>query len=260
MRDDMAKMLVKTHRSGGHGDNHKAKRARDKAEDMENLPNKESIAPYRDRKEFGENFPPMVGFLRKNVGRPWSKVHSELCKSLKGGGTVIQHAKVHLKGFVEEKPQWRDGKPHSGTYWNGGTLSPLRAGDLYVDRSGLLKRVRREAKKPEAAKPVGFVRSGKHEYLKVKDIWFEIYCKDLPKPVVDTADVMDVVVGALTVRNFGFRIVKQEWAARKDEDKLWNYYSNMGGRPWGPRTRYAYKKRQLNSKEIKRLGLGAAQG
>ena len=55
-------------------------------------------APYY--KTLNENLAPLVRFIRKQVGRPWDDVFSEICAHLDTGSTVKMHVRTHLKDFV----------------------------------------------------------------------------------------------------------------------------------------------------------------
>jgi hypothetical protein len=52
------------------------------------------------RKEFGENFMPLLRFLRRCVGRRWDDVYSEIRTCIPKQGTVNAHVYTHLFEFV----------------------------------------------------------------------------------------------------------------------------------------------------------------
>src|SRR5215467_5466782 len=123
MRKDMAQMLVERPRLH-RGELYRVHRRRLNRDPDSGGTTQGMRRPYIERKHFNEYFAPIVGFLRKNCGRPWDKVFSELGKSLTGGGTVIQHVKVHvLRDFVTLKPVWYGGVP-------------CYPADRYPDRNG----------------------------------------------------------------------------------------------------------------------------
>jgi len=249
MRDDMAKMLVETHRAGGHGDSAHKKRARDRDTDLESLPSREGIREYTDQRSFGENFPPLLGFLRKNCGRNWDKVYSELSASLIGGGTNIEHTKTHLfRDFVELKPQWVDGKPYySGTDFNG-RPDPIREGYFYIDQQNRLQVAKPKRKAQVQPKPRDYINEDGIEYLKINDVWFLIETKQVPD-AIDGSLLHDVVLGKLLPKKMGYRKTYWQWEAKnKDVAELWRLYSRNG-------KRYATSKRQVSSKTIKNKNL-----
>jgi hypothetical protein len=92
-----------------------------------------------DRKYFTDHIQPLYRYLRKQVGRPWNDVWSDICRSLRGTGLQAQHVKQHVKWAV-------GGIPHSGEkelhsfQWH----QPAGYGEqLYVDEEGILRQGRR---------------------------------------------------------------------------------------------------------------------
>jgi hypothetical protein len=63
-----------------------------------------------NRKEFSENFAPLWGIIRKNVGRKWDDVYSELCEVFDMRNHVNAHILVHLWDFVERDTFIEDGE------------------------------------------------------------------------------------------------------------------------------------------------------
>jgi hypothetical protein len=51
-------------------------------------------------KSLNENLAPLVRYLRKQRGRPWDDVFSEICAGLDTGSTVKMHVRMHLEDFV----------------------------------------------------------------------------------------------------------------------------------------------------------------
>lgn len=144
MREDMAKVLVERPRKGAGWDRKGRK------------PRLLSEAPllegerYRSRtKNLNENLGPLKRYLRRQVNRPWSKVHSEMRQRIKPGNTVQEHILLHVDQFLHievthvapdaRHPCGLAHAPHLSRYW------PLRPGDLYVDpRDGIIKVARRK--------------------------------------------------------------------------------------------------------------------
>ena len=70
------------------------------------------------RKQLNENLAPLRRYLERQVGRPWSKVYSEIARHLRVDNAVQQHVRDHLRDFVAMKPRriahpWRVG----GVLW-----------------------------------------------------------------------------------------------------------------------------------------------
>lgn len=140
----MDKLLVTTPRVGSSMKNREVKEARRKSRegDYDSLPRNSSMKPksrrWDERKQFNEYLKPLVRFLKKNCGRPWNKVYSEICENMDRRGIVQDHIFQHLFDFVERNPVFKDGKPHRTGY---GGLSPLYKSDwtFYVDEKGTLR-------------------------------------------------------------------------------------------------------------------------
>jgi len=140
MRSDMSKVIVERPRRGGGRD-----RKRRPARDFDDMPSKQSMKRgHTDLKELNENLVPLKRYLRKNVGRPWDKVFSEICENIRVDNAVQKHVRnhvfdyVHLHVIVEGKEIYT--RRFLGVYelWNG---------DFYVcPKSGLLKEYQRRYK------------------------------------------------------------------------------------------------------------------
>ena len=140
----MDKLLVTTPRVGSSLKNREVKEARRSARegDYDNLPRNSSMKPksrkWDERKQFNEYLKPLVRFLKKNCGRPWDEVYSEICENMDRRGIVQDHIFQHLFDYVELNPIFKDGKPHRTGY---GGLYPLYKSDwtFYVDEDGALR-------------------------------------------------------------------------------------------------------------------------
>lgn len=72
---------------------------------------------------------PLERFLRKQVGRPWDTVYSEICAEIRRDSAVQDHLRDHVLRLVKVHVILRDGVPCSGdgdhhgrplaeSYWN----------------------------------------------------------------------------------------------------------------------------------------------
>lgn len=149
MRHDMNKVLTTRPRVGryssGQGAYRKAARVR-RSEDRywkgvrdESAPKKESMRkPHKHRwngKDFDDHIRPLERYLVSQVGRPWDKVWSDICKVLRGNGVQAAHVKQHVKWMV-------GGVPHSGeSYFQDYEWhSPRGWQPVYVDEHGILRK------------------------------------------------------------------------------------------------------------------------
>jgi hypothetical protein len=145
MRPDMHKVIVERERLGGPVKYRRPGRERNR--DPDDLPRKEGMRrPHllcRSRKSLNENLAPLRKYLRKQVGRPWNAVYSEISARLAPTSPVKQHVRDHLWDFVERHPIEGAGG-HMYAAWHGaGWVHRLLEGDLFVDpRSGILRTVK----------------------------------------------------------------------------------------------------------------------
>jgi hypothetical protein len=92
-------------------------------------------------KQFTDFLAPLEGWVAKQVGRPFAKVHAELRAQLKGNSTTQQHVLQHFNDFLIPPDRVRivDGIPYEANDRCAG-LTPISQGEVYVDpRDGLLK-------------------------------------------------------------------------------------------------------------------------
>lgn len=100
MRDDMFKVIVERPRWGAsHAASPKLKRT--PHADARHIGLKRHVcisAPYT--KSLNENLAPLVRYLRRQRGRQWDAVFSEICAKLDTGSTVKMHVREHIEDFV----------------------------------------------------------------------------------------------------------------------------------------------------------------
>jgi hypothetical protein len=111
--------------------------------DLELQPIKEGMK-YRlaDTKSLNENLAPLRRYVASQVGRPWSKVYSEISAHLKATNAVQQHVRDHLKDYVAiEVSVNKAGEPMVVSGW-------WRPYDFYVHpQHGILKRAKTDTDK-----------------------------------------------------------------------------------------------------------------
>lgn len=131
MREDMANVIVERPRRGSSG---RLKGRID--QDLESQPAKQGMK-YRlaDTKSLNENLAPLRRYLAGQVGRPWSKVYSEISAHLKPTNAVQQHVRDHIRDYVVTNVSYnKAGEPMNDRGW-------WYSYDFYVDpRDGILKR------------------------------------------------------------------------------------------------------------------------
>tara|TARA_R100001132_G_C3272859_1_gene94842 strand:+ start:260 stop:1000 length:741 start_codon:yes stop_codon:yes gene_type:complete len=181
MKKYLHKELCERPRYGGGG-KYAFRSARRKSNDehmMERLPKREGMKKHHVKnwggKYLNEYFTPLKGILRKNVGRPWDKVFSQICEGLSPRTATGKHVFDHLlNDFVLLKPEWK-GKRNlpfrNGIEWTGYYVDPygiLRDNDTPKARA----RRKKERKKasPKIVEETPFI-----EYHKINGRW---YCVD----------------------------------------------------------------------------------
>ena len=132
MRRDMAKVIVERSRRGGDGGRSVPLKGWYKNVPLEDRPTKEGMRrPYGwSRKELNENLEPLKRYLRRQVGRPWNDVYSEISQHLRPTDAVQQHVRDHVRWEVELHARIIDGEVYDQPRW--GARLKLRDGDLYV--------------------------------------------------------------------------------------------------------------------------------
>ena len=143
MRRDMAKVIVEGARHGGDGGKSVPVKGWYKNAGLDDLPAKEGMRrPYGfGRKELNENIEPLRRYLRRQVGRPWNDVYSDISQHLRPTNAVQQHVRDHVGWEVEQDVAVIDGKVYFCRGWRA--KYPMRRGELYVDpETGTLREVK----------------------------------------------------------------------------------------------------------------------
>lgn len=190
MRSDMSKVVVERPRHGHSLKSGKtARRIKlyDESAEYDDLPKRVSGSRNKhvrssstfETKYFSDLLGPLRRYLRKNVGRPWNKVYSELAQHLDKRKTTGIHIFDHVKWEVEQNCfLGEDGKVYRRRYRRTNLVS-----GLYVHpRTGLLcwsdtksdwqrsvaeKRAERK-RQTEWRVPI----SGNQHYVNLKGIWY----------------------------------------------------------------------------------------
>lgn len=115
MRSDMFKVIVERPRLGGDGGKsiphkkYKKKLRRESKNDFEDSCTKESMkTPYiygYEGKTLNEHLSPLRRYLHKQIGRPWDKVWSEMCRLFSADNAVTGHVRDHADDYVSKHVQ-----------------------------------------------------------------------------------------------------------------------------------------------------------
>lgn len=108
MRDDMAKVVTERPRRGHRNESRKTTGGRIRSYDPDREYDEPTRLPVaRDRqygfkaKEFSDLINPLKRYLRSCIGKPWSKVHSELSQKLDRRSTSGSHIWDHVMREIE---------------------------------------------------------------------------------------------------------------------------------------------------------------
>lgn len=188
MRPDMAKVIVERPRYGSSlPSKKKGYRKQFRQTAPEDLARREPMLGrwHGLQRSLNEHLGPMKRFLQSNVGRPWNKVHRDLCEHVSFDNPVQSHVLDHIYDFVVREVQLVDCRPSFRRGWREGC--PLPAGQMYVCCvTGLLKVVeqRQAAQPPERLQ----LAPGLVHLLKDR-VWWEIRVRPIPD---DPAELWDV--------------------------------------------------------------------
>jgi hypothetical protein len=258
MRQDMAKVICERPRAGGRRMRN-PDRVRLQNKSMEDLPRSEKIGRGGD-KEFTDLLGPLRGYVVSVIGKPFAEVYSEIKKTLPGSNLSVRHTLGHLWYFLERKVFINEaGKPcHLGGGYGheyGNLVEYGKYGPVaYVDpRDGIIKRApkRKPYKRIKEEKPYRWIKDNLYE--KLDGIWYEMktanYTKttemswfrsSYAKTKVSIPIYTDRLVG-------GYDVVLHSQVRNLREFDLEKAHGRKGI--------YAADKRQLGSREIKKLGL-----
>lgn len=119
-------------------------------------------------KELTDVLSPLRGYLRKNVGRPWNDVYSEICHAVDRRTTTGAHIFMHLWQYVER---------HSSMGENGKVYSRLwrhEVNEWYVHPlTGVLCYKERKRCQWEAPQTPGEIKIGEGKsYQRINGIWY----------------------------------------------------------------------------------------
>lgn len=260
MRSDMAKVIVERPRFGGSWSKEYP------APDWDAQPRRESLrARWRSRKGLNENLAPLRRYLRKQVGRPWDDVYSEICANLRVTSTVQQHVRDHVPDFVAFNTTEIDGAvwfqhKHIG-------LRPLAEGgpELVVcPRSGVLRtnpywpRARwtqaRRAKLNAYREALAARMVEVERYVQLHKLggdWFEVRLARIRREAERPLVAWDLIAHPMAT-------VGNDWSdrwAREDVVIAAGLWSGRRATLYGRTGVYAVAKRQLSKRDLKRRGL-----
>lgn len=236
MRADMSKVIVERPRHRWKSGDTSARRLRN---DIDGPAWLRTRAGYGYR-ALNENLAPLRRYLRTQVGRPWSKVFSEISANIDRRNAVQQHIYQHIDGFIAIQVEIRGGElVDRRRNWPAPINGDGLPQELYVDpRTGLIRinehyrtwksRITERRKRRQAAIERRRRVVDEHTLLLLlDDVWYRVGVEALP-----AEPRHDVVLH------------RQLSSAKLDDRKKCE-------RLYGSPALYAVSKRQLSRREIK---------
>ncbi len=208
MRSDMDKVIVERPRFGSRSPSRK-KGYRKYLQSMpaDELPLSEPmLGRWKGRdKWLNEHLGPMRRFLRSNVGRPWNKVHQELCEHVSFDNAVQAHVLSHIYDYVQLHVDVHDSATvYTRTGWR--RQHKLDENAMYVcPTSGILKVVQAN----QGHGPRTRISIDAHtQYLRRDNVWWEVRMRSTQNAAMDLWDFwLECEIGTLAeqdcVRTYG---------------------------------------------------------
>src|SRR5262249_30329908 len=151
MRPDMSKIIVERPRRGSRLRNGKSALTLDPCRVADDAYIDPPAPRHSREKSLNENLAPLRRYLESNVGRPWSKVYSEVRATLDSRKATGLHILQHLRDFVAVDT-WLDGR--TVMMWGRWSIWTQPVTGLYVHPvPGLLRRAP-DPEKPRRSRPV----------------------------------------------------------------------------------------------------------
>lgn len=178
MREDMDKVIVERPRFGSRAPaRKKGYRKYCQKLGIDNLPRREPLlGRWKGReRSLNEHLGPMRRFLRSRVGRPWNKVHQELCEHVSFSNAVQMHVLTHVFDYVCRLVEYRGRNVVRLDNWYRGMV--LRPGQMYVcPRTGILRIVRQQPGRPAERVGLGQLT----QYHRRDGNWWELRLRKRP--------------------------------------------------------------------------------
>lgn len=181
-------------------------------------------------KELNENLAPLYRFLQSRVGLLWDDVYSEISKNIKLDNPIQKHIIDHLKHMVYQNVVLENGIPYSLQYGK----HKIYNGNFWVHpETGILNYIEKRKYVYNVNKTKIINIDENHQAHIVNNIWYSVEVKSFDRD--KDIPLRDILLGTFYIFNSSLFY------------KLENKY--------GASNIYGVSKKQLNKKEIKKLGL-----
>lgn len=243
---------------------------------------------YGGGKEFSENLGALRGLIIKNVGKNWDKIYSALCDLVKPNGiNVHRHVHQHLSDFIHLETKMVDGQvcchgsdfkfPRSILDWiplkkyaNMHIYGSKRMGGYFYfvhPETRCITRIKRDKEVERPVAETKFIRREDEIFLKLNGVWWQLElaanfqrrhkkCISTSGTIIFITEMrwalshIEVKIGDKRVCIFEYIRDIVDWRKEKwSETKLFNPKDRE------PKGNVIIGKRQLGSKELKKLGV-----
>lgn len=134
---------------------------------------------HKEYKELTDKLSPIKGVLRKNCGRPWDKVYSELSQVLDRRSVAGIHIFSHVLDYVDRNTYMKDGQVFARSRW--GTECPVEPSfsvSFYVHPiTGLLLQAKRKSRYTisKVDNPDLILLEDGNAFEKIDGVWYHGY-------------------------------------------------------------------------------------
>ena len=124
----------------------------------------------RHEKHLNENLAPLKRYLRAQVGRPWDKVYSEICRTIDTRSAIGLHVLQHVEDFIAVDTYIENGQVlERNRRWF------MRARGLYVHPvTGIVRLAKRRHAQPKRSEFTLMAVTEMFEYEKIDGLWFQM--------------------------------------------------------------------------------------
>jgi hypothetical protein len=124
----------------------------------------------RHQKHLNENLAPLQRYLMRQVGRPWEKVYSEICRTIDTRSAVGLHVLQHVDGFISLDTFIENGRVYERRCCR---VEEVRG--LYVHPvTRIIRIAKRRQSRPKRAEVSLVAISEMIEYEKIGGLWFQM--------------------------------------------------------------------------------------
>jgi len=247
MRKDMMKVVAEPARNGSSYRIAKGEKVRLQREGIDSV-QREGMGrrwEFDDRSANRDHIQALRRFLRKQVGRPWDKVYSNICHHAPANSFLGHHLRELISYEVNQDVTVRGEELWGRRGWR------VYPGDLYVcPETNILKvyddgKVRKRYRWRPRNEFEMLAIDESHKYVKLDDLWYLVTLSAVPGPEVGERP-FDVVLKAPV------------FAEHFQGDKA-RPHNNRFVRVWGG-CLYASSKSQVGSRDMRRIEAALAEG